>query len=192
MRLFFAIELPFYVLDKLYASTTNLRKKYPRQKWIRKEALHITLRFLGECPQQVAGSLVSSLTPALQNCPPISIEANGKSGFFPNRRQARIFHVALLPDKNLLFCVKTLNNALEPLGFKTENQHPFRPHITLLRIRHPEPGRELEQFSLPPFRFTTDRISLMQSILKPDGARYKRVHIFQTHPAAHQKQSNKT
>lgn len=180
MRLFFAIELPLWVRDKLYASTAALRPKFPRQKWIQKEALHITLRFLGECPEPLISDIITRLTPKLKTCPGLSIEADGKTGFFPNRRRPRVFHAAIRADDNLRHCAQTLNKNLETLGFETDARHPFRPHITLMRFRHDTPklNKALEQISLPAFHFTTNQISLMQSILKPAGARYRCIHAF--------------
>jgi 2'-5' RNA ligase len=67
--------------------------------------------------------------------------------------------------------------ACEGLGFEVEGR-PFRPHLTLARIKHPLPVERLRQFASVARKtdYTTDvlvrSIDLMQSELSAAGSAY--------------------
>ena len=50
VRLFFAIDLPEGAKDLLLGTAVHLAENVPKQavRWVRREQLHLTLRFLGD------------------------------------------------------------------------------------------------------------------------------------------------
>jgi len=178
MRLFFAIEMPREIRANLYEATKAVRQKYPGLKWSHPDGWHITLKFLGECPAPLPDVIVKTMAPILENIPTININGDG-FGFFHRHGQAHVFHVRIQPTDDMQKCAQALNDHLEPLGIKTD-PHLLRPHITLLRIKNsdPELTQDLQNIPFPEIHFTSSHISLMQSILKPSGARYHCAHRF--------------
>lgn len=178
MRLFFALELPKRLRADIQRNMESLRQKYPGQKWPHADGLHITLKFLGECPAPLVDGIIETLTPLLQQKPAFSLQGTGY-GFFPNKHKARVFHAKIQSDENLHSCVTLLNSSLQTLGFESEAR-AYRPHITLLRIREAHAGliHDLQAVQLPEVHFKATQISLMRSFLEPSGARYQCLHAF--------------
>lgn len=74
---------------------------------------------------------------------------------------------------------------MEALGFPKE-EHPFRPHLTLARIKDPI-GKERMTEALLNYRVESEPIAvnevlLMQSHLLPGGARYEAIRRFALQP----------
>lgn len=77
IRLFAGIELPENIKEQLYA----LRGGVPNAKWVEKDNLHITLRFIGNIDEDDANDLHDGF---MQLRAPLSI-ANGAGRFFCKR-----------------------------------------------------------------------------------------------------------
>lgn len=62
MRLFVALNLPGRVERELWAYMEKLRRSYPKAgRFSRRENLHLTLAFIGEADEGVAGRIASEL-----------------------------------------------------------------------------------------------------------------------------------
>jgi 2'-5' RNA ligase len=80
--------------------------------------------------------------------------------------------------------VRAVNAALAVVGFEPERR-PFRPHLTLGRVRDEISTRhraEIEvavgKMDIPPSSWRTAQVSLMRSRLGPDGAKYEVLATF--------------
>ena len=58
IRTFIAIPLPDDIKETLLATIEKLKGKNRGVKWVRSEALHITLKFLGNIPEDLVGPLI--------------------------------------------------------------------------------------------------------------------------------------
>jgi 2'-5' RNA ligase len=180
MRLFFAIDFPEAIKEKLISDLKPLKNNYPGLKWIKKQSLHLTIKFIGEESQaktreisKIAKNVFSHLE---------TFQLSTKSlGFFPNKKRPRVFFLALNNPDQLFDTVTSLEEGLDSVGIEKENRK-FLPHITLARIKNlhlqPEQISELENFKYTPFSLFIDEIILMQSTLTPGGARYTPVQKF--------------
>ncbi|HEU4725441.1 MAG TPA: 2'-5' RNA ligase family protein, partial [Candidatus Eisenbacteria bacterium] len=78
-------------------------------------------------------------------------------------------------ESELLALGRRVNGAIDAAGFDPADK-PFRPHLTLGRVREGATGLEaLRGFALPaplPAEALLDRIVVMKSDLHPSGARY--------------------
>ncbi len=185
IRCFFAIELPFELKERIAAFLSELKKHASGVKWVKSDALHITLKFMGNQPPEQVDKLVTTL---LSN--PLSVDGFGIRvegfGAFPNKRRPRVFWLGVesLPRTPLYSLFEQLEQQLEPLGFERENRR-FSPHLTLGRVKTPADFDRLWNWAegnpFRTFQFEVESFVLMQSILKPSGAEYKLLQKYPLH-----------
>src|ERR1700687_4297815 len=135
MRLFTGIDLPEDVRDRLERLLMHLRPS-AHLKWSPVYNLHVTLKFIGEWPEQKLPQLEEALRSVALR-PAIPVDVRGL-GWFPNPRNPRVFWVAVHGGDALESLARDSNAALEPLGIPRENR-AFTPHLTLARIKEPTP-----------------------------------------------------
>ncbi len=135
MRLFAGIDLPEEVRENLERLLTQLRPS-AHLKWSPVYNLHLTLKFIGEWPEDKLPQLEDALRSVAQR-PAIPVDVRGL-GWFPNARNPRVFWVAIHGGDALAALAQDSNAALEPLGIAKETR-AFAPHLTLARIKEPAP-----------------------------------------------------
>jgi RNA 2',3'-cyclic 3'-phosphodiesterase len=139
MRLFTGIDLPDEVREKLERLLMHLRP-CAHLKWSPVYNLHVTLKFIGEWPEQKLPQLEAALR-TVAHRKPIPTEVKGL-GWFPNPHHPRVFWVGVQGGDPLPALVKEIDTALEPLGIAKEDR-PFNAHLTLARIKEPAPLQAL-------------------------------------------------
>lgn len=177
MRLFVALDLPEDVRLALRDLLAQLRPTCRSARWVRPEAMHITLKFIGETGPKKLDSIRAALVP-VHSDRPVEMRFRGL-GFFPNERRPRVIWCGVEASKNLAQLAASVESALEPLGIAPELR-AFVPHLTLARIQSPEginklvqAANELKSNDCGSARET--EFHLFESILKPSGAEYKRL-----------------
>jgi 2'-5' RNA ligase len=135
MRLFTGIDLPEEVRERLERLLMHLRP-VAHLKWSPVYNLHITLKFIGELPEEKLPQLERALQ-ALRKRAPIPIEVRGL-GWFPNPHHPRVFWVAVHGGTALEELAHDSDAALEPLGVQKESR-AFTAHLSLARIKEPTP-----------------------------------------------------
>jgi 2'-5' RNA ligase len=180
MRLFFAIELADDVQDLLDDATASLRAEAPELAWIDRAKRHLTLKFLGEVADEAVPRLTEAANRAAAEHGPLEMSVR-EIGAFPNFRRARVVWIGVEQERRLELLHHDLELACESAGFEVEGR-PFRPHITLARVRNPLPVGRMKAFARVArsvrLRATVlvEQITLFESILAPSGARYRCVH----------------
>jgi 2'-5' RNA ligase len=102
-------------------------------------------------------------------------------GAFPNFRRARVVWIGVEHEPRLELLHHELELACHDLGYELEGR-PFRPHITLARVRSPLPLERARPFARAArdVAFTATQevaaLTLFGSTLAPAGARYRRLH----------------
>lgn len=141
---------------------------------VRKNQLHITLKFLGETPSQSVPEIAAAIGEIVSGRSLFQMNLEGV-GVFPHLRRPTVFWVGVHNEKTLVSLANELENRLEPLGFPRE-QREFSPHLTVARIRKKPPDELFELLEKARDRaFGTvrvDRLILMQSQLSYDGPEY--------------------
>jgi len=180
MRLFFAIELGEALLDLLDETTEPLRAEAPELSWVPREKRHLTLKFLGDVDEAAAPGLVEAADRAAALHAPLQMHVR-EVGAFPNFRRARVVWIGVEQEPRLELLHHDLELACAEKGFEVEGR-PFRPHITLARVRAPLPpgrlralarvARTVRMKAMVP----VEHITLFESTLAPTGARYRRIH----------------
>ena len=133
MRAFVALNLPDATRGALWAATEPLRNLDLPVKWARADAIHLTLKFLGE----IDDARVVELTAALQRAAtdarvlPLALEGFGA---FPDPAHARVIWAGMTAEPALELLQHAVEREFAPLGFPTEAR-AFRPHVTLGRAK---------------------------------------------------------
>jgi RNA 2',3'-cyclic 3'-phosphodiesterase len=180
MRLFLAVELTSTVLDRLDEATDRLRVEAPDLAWVDREKRHLTLKFLGDVDEGTVPSLTAAADRAVGRHAPMEMSIRD-IGAFPNFRRARVVWSGVEQEPRLELLHHDLELACEASGFEVEGR-PFRPHITLARVRTPLPEERLRTLSRAArsirlrASMLVEGITLLESTLAPSGARYRRLH----------------
>lgn len=179
IRTFIAINLPAEVRQRLGQFQEQLRQAAPGQgvRWTGPDQIHLTLRFLGNVPEPELPRLSQALTQACQSAGPFELEAQG-AGAFPDLNRPRILWVGLVGAVAALAQLQAA--VLEATrGWGELEDRPFHPHLTLGRVKTPEPrllarlGAALQRASSLSFgQWQVHRVELMRSDLSPAGPRY--------------------
>ncbi|MEX1208406.1 MAG: RNA 2',3'-cyclic phosphodiesterase [Acidimicrobiia bacterium] len=176
MRVFVAVPLDEETRHRLAHVVAERVPEIPGgavdpQKW------HLTLRFLGEVDEVQVDRIRHSLDRVDLGGP--FTMAWGGLGAFPRPTRASVLWVGIprgADELRSLWMATEL--ALDDAGFPPEDR-PFRPHLTIARIRPPEDvslvvGGE----PLPTVPMKVDRLALFQSRLGRGGAAYSIVDEF--------------
>lgn len=175
MRLFFAVAIPPEITGVIVAES----KKIPAARslrWIAPDNQHFTLRFLGAVEEGRVADLVSAGQATALKHRSFSVTVSG-AGFFPDEHRPRIFWVGTDQGSEKLIALA------EDLVPNPEDR-PFLPHLTVARINtgagfRSLPFRELESWKDKRFgSFIVREFYLMESLLLPTGAIYRKVHSF--------------
>ncbi|HSM01539.1 MAG TPA: RNA 2',3'-cyclic phosphodiesterase [Acidimicrobiia bacterium] len=144
----------------------------PPEKW------HLTLRFLGELEEAEVDLIRHALDDAdLGEAFPM---AWGRLGAFPRSSRASVLWIGVARGEEPLSDVAAaVDDALESAGFDPEDR-PFRPHLTIARMRPPEDVRPVVRGDpFPDVAMRIDRVTLYQSRLGAGGARYEVLDEFE-------------
>jgi 2'-5' RNA ligase len=179
VRLFLAINLPSDIRRDIVAATTPMRDCAPELGWVEEARLHLTLKFLDEQPPATADA-VRVATARVAGRHRELIMHLGGIGAFPNFRRSRIVWMGVEQDPRLELLHHDIEVACEALGFDVDGR-PFRPHLTLARVKHPladERARALSNAARD-VDFGADvvvqSLDLMQSELVPGGSKYSTI-----------------
>jgi 2'-5' RNA ligase len=185
LRLFVACEMPGDVKDSIGRVIDELRSRSGNAvRWIRPEGVHVTLKFLGEVPVKQLPAIKLAIQEAVVGHSPFELEFSN-IGTFGGREGLRIMWVGIAGDVlRLEAIVRAVNAALAVVGFEPERR-PFRPHLTLGRVRDEISTRqraEIEvavgKMDVPPCSWRITQVSLMRSRLTPQGAVYDALATF--------------
>ena len=142
MRLFIALNIPDDLREAIYTATAPLRAIAPGARWTGAEKLHLTMKFLGERPQELVDALVPALDALGARHRAIDLRIEGL-GAFPNARRPRIVWAGIVETPALSALQGDVDDACARLGIEREDR-PFHPHVTLARIGPRVPHRDAQ------------------------------------------------
>lgn len=147
-----------------------------RIQWVKPESIHLTLKFLGDIPEDRVPDIQAALACVADRHVRFAVAAEGL-GVFPDVRAPRVLWVGLTNHVDTLKRVAAdAEAALSAIGFPPDPKL-FHPHLTLARIkeRSRDVGRALTadrivEQAAPIGAVMVNAIALMKSELKPSGA----------------------
>ncbi len=167
VRLFIGIEIEPNKEIKGILNEIQLKGKK-----VKEENLHITLKFLGELNGY--DSIVNSLETI--KFEKFSLELKGL-GAFPNERRARVLFIIADSNGKLESLAKLVDKATHEIKM----DHPFTPHLTLMRFKFPaDLGQLISKYRSQYFgKYDVNDFNLYSSELTPTGPIYKIIKKFQ-------------
>lgn len=172
IRLFVALPVPAPFRQQLAA----LPRKGLDGRWVHEEDYHITLRFLGDVEAAQVPAIESVLLKIRRSV--FGIEAGG-FGIFEGDRQT-VLWAALQSTRKLTALAAAINEAFTPLGFDMPVK-PYRPHITLVRLKNQRGVDAYIARATNKLRFSwqADRFNLYRSgTPDEEGRRYQMLGSF--------------
>lgn len=174
-RAFVAIDIDEVVRQKLVAAQQKLAITGADLKLVEAPNIHVTMKFLGEIPDEKIGPVSEALSRAAAGIGPFDIGI-GEIGVFPNLNYIRVVWAGVTEGRDeIIGLQQKIDRELQPLGFPRERD--FVPHLTLARVRTAKHKERLATFikEMEGAEFGVTRaraVELKQSMLTPKGPVY--------------------
>lgn len=174
MRLFLAIEISD-ALRRQLARLQEVFRPIAPASYVKPSNLHLTLKFLGEVPDERVKKICDELSTVPQ-VGSFDLTAD-RITCFPERGRVRVIGVGMETPPQLVKLVEHIEDTCKELGFCREGR-PYTAHITLARVREPlaqsirEKLAKAAEEHLPAPTMRAGEFVLMQNILKREGAEY--------------------
>ena len=164
MRLFIAVLFDDSVLDRCAALRDRLHDASRGGSFVERDKLHLTLEFLGECPQSSLARLTSVLDDL--DFTPFDIRISSLGRF--RRKDGDIWWLGTDHSDRLESLQHRLHSMLLDAGIRLEDR-PYRPHITL--ARRVQCIADVPQVT--PFCARAGNVSLIESVRTGHGFEYR-------------------
>ena len=166
-RLFIAIDFP----DEVRESLANICFGILGAKWVSKDQLHLTIRFIGDADDQLFSDITETLHDV--NASRFNLTLKGV-GYFPPHKKPNVLWVGMEPCEELMLLRDSVEKLLEELGLEPEGRK-FHPHLTLARLRQEAPLSKITGFLSANNLFKAEAVPITEfhlysSVLMPAGA----------------------
>ena len=175
MRVFLAVPGDADWCASALAFGARWRATLPPASWTKPESWHLTLRFLGEIGEEAAVRFGDAFGAGAE-APDVALPPGGPVVFPPHGRP-RVVGVGFAPGAGLealAGVARAAERAARSIGCAPE-ERPWRPHVTLARLREPWGRGAVEAFReaaggwpFPEWRVRS--VVLYSSRLDPSGA----------------------
>ena len=147
-RLFIAIEIPRKLKREFLDLANSFRpREWDRVRWIDEEAMHLTLKFLGDTPVDQIPNIQNALEIAAESTGKFTVKI-GRTGCFPSFVDPRICWVGFTGELRRLEQLQgRVEGRMVALGLE-EDDRDFRAHITVGRTRPGIRGRFAEDIGI--------------------------------------------
>jgi 2'-5' RNA ligase len=174
VRTFIAVDIPVEVKERALRMINQLRDTPAKVKWVGPEAMHWTLKFLGDVELLETPQICAAVARAVEPMAPFDIEARGVGAFPDVRRPRTVWLGTGEGTQQMIELHDRIEAELATLGYRPENRR-FRPHLTIGRVRSSpqgigELGRLIEQHAeFEGGLSTVFEVIVFSSHLGPDG-----------------------
>ncbi|MCC6298338.1 MAG: RNA 2',3'-cyclic phosphodiesterase [Anaerolineales bacterium] len=182
MRAFIAIEIPQQTQQAIDRATSALRRELNTNvRWVARENIHLTLKFLDNISPAQMDALTSALRAQADSVPAFDVQVGGL-GSFPDVKRARVLWIGIQVPAEIQTLQRGIESACARLGYETEPRD-FAPHLTLGRVRQESTAADAQKIrraleaakidSLGAIR--VDSVHLFKSDLQKSGAVYTKL-----------------
>ena len=171
LRLFVALEIPESVKDAVEAAFDPWRAAFPKARWVPRENLHVTLKFLGRAWPRLTDWVPERVEAAAAEVSLFTARLRGV-GSFPSVKRGRALWAGFDDTDPIGTLAGAIEEALDD-EFPAEKR-PFHPHLTVARSDPPlklpaaYSGTELESDE-----WSVDHVVLFRSHLGRPAPRYE-------------------
>jgi 2'-5' RNA ligase len=178
LRLFLGISLPSYWQEQLFSAISGAKRTVSDARWVPAKNMHITLKFLGDCSEELPERILAALSDSLSTRKSFTFKL-GSLGGFPSLGRTRVFWMGVDEGYDqMVDLAGRIEESLVPLGFEEERKK-FHPHVTLARLKKPQDLREIiSNQKLQGFEeslIEAGSVVLYKSTLTPRGAIYAKI-----------------
>jgi RNA 2',3'-cyclic 3'-phosphodiesterase len=167
-RLFVAVPLPTGLRDVVRRAQEALSPA-PALRLLKPDQWHVTLAFIGE----VGAGKTASARGVVEGLPPDGGGEAFLEGFLmlPSPSRARVVTLELADPQGVFAALfEAVMGGLESAGVMQREKRPFRPHLTIARLR--TPGVVRPRYENERARFAVESVCLFESELRREGAVY--------------------
>jgi 2'-5' RNA ligase len=176
LRAFVAIFPPPEIREALLRAARDLFARGDI-RWSRPGNVHLTLKFLGDVPEDDLDGVRVALAEVCGRHGPFEVETSG-FGAFPSARKARVVWAGVGEGYDRLHSlVEDVEGSLENLGFAREGR-AYRSHLTLGRARGSPAALDLSEAAAQGLRFPVREVELVRSVLGRAGAAYSTLEAY--------------
>lgn len=182
MRCFVAVKVAEPVRDLLVRVQEQLRRADAQIRWVERENLHLTLKFLGDLDDDQVEPFKRLLSEEAARWRPLNLQYGG-IGTFPERGVPRVVWAGATGEiERLAGLAAAIERHAETVGVPRE-RHPFIAHLTIGRVKGQRNFKQLQAAILPQRQVPlgSDVVSsfeLIRSTLTPEGAVYEEMGSF--------------
>lgn len=178
MRIFIGIKMDDAVHDKIEKFLKPFKKMSTPVRWTKTANIHITLKFIGEVPDNQYHEIETRLCDQdfyQVTGGPLELKLVG-CGTFGKKDNPNIFWIGMDENLALKELYQNIEDTIAPLGIARETR-PFKPHLTV--------GRNKKNFNFKSFYkmidekenqtvalFTASSFQIFNSELRPEGPIY--------------------
>jgi 2'-5' RNA ligase len=202
LRLFIALETNAAMQAALVAAQEALQRRGGSPlgsmpvRWVPPAQMHLTLQFLGNVVAAHVPALVEALHRAITPQRALLLCA-GSVGAFPTNDAPRVLWLDVRAEVDALMALqRAISRAVQHVDDIVADRKPFRPHLTLGRVRHGERDRQgldaiaaalARPVAIPAAAWPITEVALIRSVLGSGGPRYTVLERFPLHggEAAH-------
>ena len=174
LRLFLAVALPNEIRDQI----VPIQSGVPDARWIKRENLHLTMKFIGEVDNTLAEDIHYALSGLTFET--FSLRLRGVNSF-RSKKLARSVWIGIEPLGPLKVLHKKIESNLIKTGLTFETRK-FTPHVTLARFTRTPVTRLIPylesnagfQTSL----FEINQVVLFRSYLAANGSDYEQLATY--------------
>ncbi len=177
MRAFLALDLSEETRASLAQVQGKLATETVHVKWVHTDQIHLTLKFIADLHPDQQARLVPAMADVARRTQAFTYKVRGV-GFFASGEKIRVVWCGVDDTAGRVAALeKQIEIACGPLRLPKEDR-PFRPHLTLGRLREPHREPQLVQAmktmtALEAGVERPDRLRLYQSTLTPEGPIYR-------------------
>lgn len=169
-RLFFAVEVPEAATEALVSWQEKHLRQDPALRLTPPGQLHVTLVFLGQMGEDQRKAAAASME-GLEGRSSFAVTLAGMVGL-PRGRSPRVIAAAIEdPAGRIVAIHDELAAGLVKERLYKREKRPYFPHVTIARARG-RPHLDPVEVKPDPVQFTAVRVTLYNSILRPDGAEH--------------------
>lgn len=169
-RLFVALDPPDDARLALAEWRDRVFGTDPALRLVAREALHVTLVFLGHLPEDEVDEVARLAQPPQIQAPLLT--AAGVKPIPP--RRPRLVALDLHDEGGRAGAIQAaLSDAYERAGLYEPEKRPFWPHVTLARVRQGTKPSPPADDPPPAGSWRAEAVTLYRSRLSPKGARYE-------------------